>query len=251
MAESAQLVNDGDVGGGGSYSQESKSSQEKPEGVPDKFWNSEKGEVDTVSLLASYSELEGKLGTPQEETPELKEAPTSNEDSFNLGKYEDEWQSNNNQLKENTYTELQSKFGLDKTEVDKYIAFRQADTQEFNQEIFGMAGGEESYRSLLGWASNNLSEEEIVQTNKLLETADKDQVRVGVMKLINKHRESVGAEPQRSLSGNTSNQTTGPKPFASLQEAVEARKDKRFDTDPAYRGQWEQRVGASPFVSSS
>ena len=252
MAESASIVSDSDNVAGGSdvLRGTGKSTTDKPEGVPDKFWNAEKGEVDTVSLLSSYSELEQKLGSPpQETTPEVT-TPTE-QDSFDLGKYEDEYSSNDGILKEESYTELQSKFGLNKNEVDKYIQFRKDEADTFNNEIFQMAGGEESYQSLMTWAGTNLSAEEVTQTNTLLETGGKDEVRVGVMKLVNKYRESVGAEPSRSFSGNTSNMDTGTKPFASLQEAVEARKDKRFMLDPAYRQQWEQRVGASPFINSS
>jgi len=253
MAESVELMGGGDVGGGSlSLSEIRDDVQEKPEGVPDKFWNSDKGEIDSTSLLASYSELEKKLGSPEppeSESPQLDIPSESN--SFDLGKYEQEYSDNDSSLKEETYVELKSKFGLDKTEVDKYIAYRQADSEAFNHEIFAMAGGEKSYQGVMSWASNNLSKEEIAKTNSMLETGDKDQVRVGVMKLVNKHREAVGAEPIRSLSGNTSEQGSGVKPFASLQQAVEARKDKRFETDPAYRQQWERRVGSSPFISRS
>ncbi len=252
MAESAEIMNDNDHVGGGSDALRGteNSTTEKPEGVPDKFWNAEKGEVDTTSLLSSYSELEKKLGgTPQESTPQ--ETPPTDQASFDLGKYEDEYSSNDGNLKEESYAELQSKFGLNKNEVDKYIQFRKDDADAFNNEIFQMAGGEESYRSLMTWAGSNLSAEEVQQTNTLLETGGKDEVRVGVMKLVNKYRESVGSEPARSFSGNTSNTDTGAKPFASLQEAVEARKDKRFNLDPAYRQRWEERVGSSPFIQSS
>ena len=253
MAESVELLGGGDVGGGSlSLSEVSSEAKEKPEGGPDKVWNGEKGEIDSTSLLASYAELERKLGSPEsvETAPPQLDVP-SESDSFDLGKYEQEYQDNESTLKEDTYAELKSKFGLDKTEVNKYIAYRQADSAAFNQEIFAMAGGEKAYQGLMSWAGSNLSKEEIAQTNDMLETADKDQVRVGVMKLSNKHRETVGAEPIRSLGGNTSEQGSGVKPFASLQEAVEARKDKRFDNDPAYRQQWEQRVGASPFIARS
>jgi len=61
MAEATELVNpDGPPGGGSEWSNDQKA--EKPEGIPNKFWNEEKGEVDSVSLLASYTELEKKMG---------------------------------------------------------------------------------------------------------------------------------------------------------------------------------------------
>jgi hypothetical protein len=254
MAESVELINaEGPPGGGAGWNQ-SEPSTEKPEGVPEKFWNAEAGEVDSVALLASYTELEKKLGAapPEEETtPDATPPATTPDDTFNLGQYEDEYRDNENSLKEETYTELQTKFGLDKAEVDKYIQYRQSEADSFAQEIFNMAGGEETYRSLLGWASNNLPQSEVERLNTILTTGERDQVRVEVMKLNNKYRESVGAEPQSPVGGTTATNKTGSKPFASIQEAVEARKDKRFELDPAYRQQWEQRVGSSPFIGKS
>ena len=253
MVESVQLEGDGPPGGGSSVSLgNDPDASEKPDGVPDKFWNKESGEIDTVSLLSSYVELERKVGKPEETTQESSASEEvskeGSEDSFNLTKYEDEFRTNNNTLKEETYTELQSKFGLGKGEVDKYIQYRQGEVEEFTQEIFGMAGGEESYNSLMGWASNHLSASEITDINTTLESSDRDAVRVAVLKLNNKYREAVAAAP-KSLAGTTSSQQSCPKPFVSIQEAVEARKDKRFELDPAYRAEWEQRVGSSPFVN--
>jgi len=254
MAESTELVNpDGPPGGGSTWSNDQKS--EKPEGVPNKFWNEEKGEVDSASLLASYVELEKKMGSNPSEEAESSTSPSeispSPDDTFNIGRYEDEYRTNENALKEETYTELQSKFGLEKSEVDKYIQYRQSESDEFAQEIYGMAGGEESYRSLLGWASNNLSKAEVDRLNTTLTTGEKDLVRVEVLKLNNKYQETVGGDAPSPIGGSTSTNKTGPKGFASVQEAVEARKDKRFELDPGYRQEWEQRVGSSSFVSNS
>jgi hypothetical protein len=48
----------------------------KPEGVPDKFWDTEKKEIRVNTLLASYLALEKKLGQslplPQSEADRLK-----------------------------------------------------------------------------------------------------------------------------------------------------------------------------------
>ena len=258
MAESSQLSeSNAPPGGGSSVSHALTNKTERPDNVPEKFWNAEKGEVDTTSLMESYLSLEQKMGSPSEESaPDTEDASTEtnappSDEGFNLGKYEDEYRDNENSLKDETYTELQSKFGLSKDEVNKYIQYRQADADEFASEIFGMAGGEQSYQSMLGWASNNLPKGDIDQLNDTLASGDRDTVRVEVMKLHTKYREAVGSDARSPVSGSTNTATSGPKPFASLQEAVEARKDKRFELDPAYRQQWEQRVGASPFINSS
>ena len=257
MADVTEFVNpDGPPGGGSTaYSGQKQGEvvKEKPEGIPDKFWNPEKGEVDTVSLLSSYTELEKKIGTDNAPTTETQESvpETSQSDTFQLGKYEDEYRSNDNSLKEETYTDLKAKFGLERNEVDKYIQYRQSEADEFTTEIFNMAVGEEQYRSLLGWAGNTLSSEEVDALNKILTTGERDEVRVAVMKLNNRYRESVGSEPLSPVSGSTGTNQTGPKPFSSIQEAVEARKDKRYELDPSYRQQWENRVASSPFIHTT
>jgi hypothetical protein len=49
---------------------------QKPEGVPDKFWDAEKGEVRVSDLAKSYSELERKQSTPAKPAEVAKPAPS-------------------------------------------------------------------------------------------------------------------------------------------------------------------------------
>lgn len=42
---------------------------QKPEGIPDKFWNAEKGEVDVAGLAKSYTELEKGRGKAPQQKP--------------------------------------------------------------------------------------------------------------------------------------------------------------------------------------
>ena len=252
--ESVQLTGDGPPGGG-SIALPNQETDSRPEGIPEKFWNEDKGEVDTPTLLSSYLELEQKIGQAPAETPaETPAQPNPSEavtpDSFELAKYEEEFVGNNNSLTTETYQELSSKFGLEKGEIDNYIRFRQAESDSFNNEIFDMAGGEDQYRALLSWASSNLSETDITNINDTLTGSDKDQVRIAVMKLSNQYKESVGLDP-KLLGGKTSQPTETVEAFPSLQAAVEARRDKRYDTDPSYREEWERKVGASAFVNNT
>ena len=253
MAEQVRLQGGDAPPGGGSLNYPQESDGGKPEHIPDKFWNAETGEVDTASLAQSYTELESKLGQSTSEEKTSDTTPTETTEStanLNLSKFEKEWADNDNSLTEETYDNLQTNFGLSKDDVNSYISFRQQEADTFVEEIYTMAGGQPQYESLLNWATNNLPEEEVETLTKTLSSSDNDQIRVSVLKLQNQYREAVGAEPQR-LAGNTSQTANTLVPFASLQEAVEARRDKRYDVDPAYRELWERRVGASPFVETS
>jgi len=78
-AETLALAEKGRNGGGApaqEFRPQDQGKPQRPETVPEKFWDAEKGVVNQEALLKSYLELEKTRGTPpaetQEETPEAK-----------------------------------------------------------------------------------------------------------------------------------------------------------------------------------
>lgn len=54
----------------------------KPEFVPDKFWNKEKGEANIEGLSKSYSELEKRLGSTRPTVPDFEKATPEEQKAF-------------------------------------------------------------------------------------------------------------------------------------------------------------------------
>lgn len=99
-------------------------------------------------------------------------------------------------------------------------------------ELRGIVGGDNEYTSMISWASDNLSSEEIDRYDSVMDAGDKNAMTFAVEALYNRYQDSVGVEGQL-LTGKAT--TTTKDTFRSQAEVVRAMSDPRYDNDPAYR----------------
>ena len=152
------------------------------------------------SLEQAYLELQKKLGESREEEPEADESEEqeSEEDSD-----EDDDGSPEGQL-----TEAQA------------------------EQLYKMVGGEKAYDSMMEWAGQNLSNEEIEMYDSVMEGGTANSIYFAVQALSSKYSDAVGSEGQL-LTGRGSVESNAV--FRSQSELVQAMNDPRYDNDPAYR----------------
>ena len=155
---------------------------------------------DASSLEQAYIELQKKLGEPKEdvrdEEGEQAEAPEEVEE---------------------TSDEEPEAEGL---------------TEAQAQQLFQMVGGEKAYQSMIKWAGQNLSQEEISMYDSVMGKGDPNAIFFAVQALNSKYSDSVGRDGQM-LSGKSAKSEDNS--FQSQQELVQAMSDPRYDNDPAYR----------------
>ena len=162
-------------------------------------------------------------------------------DPYEMDKYFNE---NNGTLSEDMYSKLESA-GFNRSMVDSFIAGKQAEAgmtqtteveERFNnseiRDIQNTAGGEEQYNQLIDWVSDNLPEGEINAFNELLDTGNKNQIKLAVQGMNAKYIEANGYEG-RMLAGKPPNNSG--EVFRSQAQLVQAMSDPRYDSDPAYR----------------
>jgi len=162
-------------------------------------------------------------------------------DPYEMDKYFNE---NNGTLSEDMYSKLESA-GFNRSMVDSFIAGKQAEAgmtqtteveERFNnseiRDIQNTAGGEEQYNQLINWVSDNLPEGEIDAFNELLDTGNKNQIKLAVQGMNAKYIEANGYEG-RMLAGKPPNNSG--EVFRSQAQLVQAMSDPRYDSDPAYR----------------
>lgn len=156
---------------------------------------------DASSLEQAYLELQKKLGEPKEdvrdEEGEQAEAPEEVEET-----------SEETEEQGESLTEAQA------------------------QELFKMVGGEKAYQSMINWAGQNLSQEEIQMYDSVMGKGDPNAIFFAVQALNSKYSDSVGRDGQM-LSGKSAKSEDNS--FQSQQELVQAMSDPRYDNDPAYR----------------
>lgn len=156
--------------------------------------------------------------------------------------------SDNGKLSDESYAALK-KAGIPKAIVDSYIAGQEAlvqKQQEFAEatvkELKEIAGGEEGYASVVKWASNNLSEDEISAFNMAIGSGNKALASMAVRGLVESYNREFGSTPKLLGGGNPGLVEEG---FNDVDEMVKAMSDPRYQTDAHYRKTVEAKVARS------
>jgi hypothetical protein len=253
----------------------------KPAGVPDKFWDAEKGVVRVDDLAKSYTELEKarsaapvfKADTPAK-VPTVDEAKAflvtkgvSAEDIAKLdedgvkAKYAElnkpaapkssgidmaalnaEFAANGD-LTAETRQKLADD-GYPKEIVDGYISGQKALAEKYDQAAFAIAGGEASFKAMADWASQNFTEADAKAYNEAVTSRDVAKMNLAVQGLKSRYEAAEGLKPNLLKGDGSANSAQG---FTSREEMVKAMSDPRYKKDPAYRKTVETRVGLATF----
>ena len=228
------------------------------------------GKFKSVEDLAnSYKELEGKLGSI-EQTQETEEVETSEEteqQEFDAQDYYGEGLASvleevgidpqeisqrfvdNDSISDDDYSKLEDA-GFSKQVVDTYLdglrGVGAADADEIPADIIkgikNSVGGDETYGQMQSWAEQNLSDEEGVAFNNLMDTGDAATIQLAVEGLYSRYSKSMGVEPNL-YTGRPG--ASGPTPYRSTAEVVAAMSDKRYGKDVTYTEDVQRRLGGS------
>lgn len=155
------------------------------------------------SLEQAYLELQKKLGESREEEPEDDDEPGEESDE----EYDDSDED-------------------DSDEPDGQL------TEDQAEQLYEMVGGEQAYQSMLEWASQSLSKEEIEMYDSVMGDGNANSIFFAVQALANKYFDNVGSEGEL-LTGRGAAESNAA--FRSQSELVQAMNDPRYDNDPAYR----------------
>lgn len=161
---------------------------------------------DAQELEKAYVELQRKLGEPKEEQaeePVAEEEPTEQPETE-----EEETEEEETEETEVTMSEEDIKYLKD------------------------AVGGEEAYKELVTWASENLSAQEVEAYDHVMELDNPYAAFFAVKALNMAYQNANGFEGQMLTGKAASNPTDS---FRSQAEVVQAMSDPRYDSDPAYR----------------
>ncbi len=186
---------------------------------------------------------EAGLNAAEQEALEVAEGLENGDQPLLAGKFKD------SQSLEQAYLELQRKLGEPKEDVRDEEGVEETEapeeveetsdeeegeslTEAQAQELFKMVGGEKAYKSMITWAGQNLSQEEISMYDSVMGKGDPNAIFFAVQALNAKYSDATGSEGQM-LSGKSSREENAG--FQSQAQLVEAMSDPRYDRDPAYR----------------
>jgi hypothetical protein len=225
-------------------------------------------------MVKSYKELEGKLGAieqteEQSEGTEETEQNQEEQPSFDAEEFygdglasvleevgidvEDITQrfSDTGEINEDDYSKL-GEAGFSKQVIDTYLNGLRGTggspedvTIAQSNEIKQSVGGEEAYKQLVEWSTNNLPKETLDSFNELLETANVPVIKIAVQGLKAQMNESQGYEPDL-IGGRTPRNDNNP--FQTAAEITAAMSDPRYGKDAAYTQSVYARIGSSDVV---
>lgn len=206
-------------------------------------------ETFTMNETPSNPEI---LNSDEKESLAIAESLEQGEQPLLAGKFKDP------QALEQAYVELQKKLGEPRDEVqttedegepaEQEEEYEEVDDDESSQEVltqaqadslFEMVGGKAAYKSMIDWAGQNLSPEEVAMYDSVMDKGDPNSVFFAVQALFNEYSNQVGEDGQL-LTGRTAPDTA--RGFRSQQELVAAMADPRYDRDPAYRQEVMQKL---------
>ena len=162
---------------------------------------------DPQALEQAYVELQKKLGEPRDEGESTEDEGESTES--------EEETSPESETDVETLSEAQA------------------------EELMGMVGGDKAYKSMLEWAGDNFSKEEVELYDGVMESGNPNAIFFAVQALQARYNDSVGSDGQL-LTGRGAQDTDDS--FKSQAELVAAMSDSRYDRDPAYRAELMRRL---------
>lgn len=238
------------VNAGNTHGNSEPVAKQRPDYVPEKFWNAETGEIDTEGLAKSYAELErGQSQKTQEQAKPVQletveqAIQLAKDKGIDFNALEQEYLANGD-LTAETYKSLADK-GIPEEQVKAFVNGQKASAQLQRTELLKDVGGDEGYAEIVSWAKESVSKEDIAAYNRAMSSNDKGVMQLAIQALAARYRAANGSPPKSQLGGKTSGSATSAAPFESKEQYVDAIKDARYDRDPAYRAQVMKRLQAS------
>ena len=194
-------------------------------------------------LEKAYVELESKLGQqrteepqdvtdsnqePQEETPEIDTSFLETLWEESQGEFKDETLQALSKMDPGDIAQMYLQERSQRVEAEPPVQM----TQEIASDLKDVVGGETEYNSMLGWAKQNLRQDEIEMYDTVMNRGDPLSCYFAVQALAARYFDGEGQEAE-PLTGKAPSSSSNV--FRSQAELVRAMSDKRYDSDPAYR----------------
>ena len=219
----------------------------RPEAIPEKFWNADKGEVNVEALLKSQKDGEeailatqaAKQKTPEELAAEKVAADKAAAEAgtpAQAGSIADASKeyAEKGELTDTTYDAL-AKVGLSKEMVNEYIEGQTAIRTTLTDAAHGpFEGNAENYEKAADWAASALSDDEIAALDVQLTSRNPALVKQGAIALQAKYAAQADVDPLLTIHGDGGTGVTGSY-FKSSAEMKAAMSDPKSITDATIR----------------
>ena len=211
-------------------------------------------------LVKAYEELQKKLGNtepeegeePSEEQPEATEEESEEVEesaaveAINRASevYEKSGELNAETIEELSKLDSKELIEAYVTQFSKLQATRQAQAVDAQAEaaILESVGGAESYQQMVQWAANTLDPAEVESYNQVTNSGNVAAIKFAVEALSNRYKSAEGYEAPLVTGKRGTAKQEGFRSHAELSRAIA---DPRYNRDPAYRQDVENKLARS------
>ena len=193
---------------------------------------------DAAELEKAYIELQSKLGDKSNESPqeEVEQEVESSED-VDATILDTLWEEAQSEYTEETLQKLEKMDPKDLAQM--HLEYRNQNQNQQSQiteqqatALKDVVGGESEYSSMIDWARNSLSDQDIALFDGVMDKGDAASAFFAIQALKGRYLEANGSEGEM-LTGKAPS-TRGDQ-FKSQAQLIEAMNDPRYENDPAYR----------------
>lgn len=232
----------------------------RPDHIPEKFWDAEKGTVRIDELAKSYSELEKNFSKPKDPADKPADTPKANEEKpkdDNSLKIEPAKESNPITVAiEQVASEYASKgevtpeaieslekLGLPRNIVDTYLQGVKALEAQTASEAAQIVGGKERFDAIKDWAAKNLTDAELEYYNKNVD--DPTGRKVALEWLNSKYSATQPKEGRLINQDGSQKEVVSGDVFTNAADVTAAMRSARYKQDPAFRQEVAEKLARS------
>lgn len=203
---------------------------ERPDWLPPKF-------SDAEDLAKAYGELEKKFSTRNAEEKGLL-----TEEDFD--QYQTEYDTEGG-LGEETYKALEKK-GISKDLVDSFIEGRELARNQQLNDMYSLAGGEETYTHMVNWASETLDQADLDAYNQAV-NGDLGVAKLAIKGLYAQYSQAGGATSPNLIQGTSKSVEGG---YGSNYELMQDMKNPLYKAgDTKFHAMVERKLAKSGSLS--
>ena len=259
----SQLAKDGGADAQVESGQGGDEKPQRPEHIPEKFWDAEKGEVRLEELAKSYAELEKKGAqkapqkTPEsgeelteEQKAERAEAEKAARETLGLPSADEitevrqrmtEKMLAGEEFDDADYAPFE-KMGLDRDTIDTFAAGLKALGEVHKAAVHREAGGEDTYKAMIEWAKGEFTDEEVEAFNRDVHSGDRAVSLNAVRGLAARYKLAAGHSGKDATKGGGTRTVEG---YRSKAEMTADMRDPKYAKDPAFREEVARKVAAA------
>lgn len=238
----------------------------RPEWLQEKFQTPQ-------DLAKAYDELERKLGgkqappremteqasneelrTQREEAPPPSQEPNSDPGTpllpgleNNIVEQMSDYAWENQSLTDEHYQTL-AQAGYSREMVDSYMAGQFAMAEDNHQQLMDAGGGEQNVQQMFAWAQQNMTDQQIAAYDDMFDRGG-PEARMAMENLRAKYEGAGGNSAWGGMQGaNAPSYEVGT--YQSTADVLEAMRDPRYKTNPAYREEVARKLAQSNVLNN-